>query len=110
MWLKQWPSPSPSQGRALIELPSQGKWSELYQGLSQYFSGTVAMTWHQLVADDYHLKTCGAEYRSALMVFLFSAQWVEFPSHGQKTARRRTCIVGRFRNRFSSHRGEQSGL
>ena len=39
-----------------------------------------ATTWHQLVADDYHLKASGPEYRSAPVVFFVPcvAWWVPF--------------------------------
>ena len=45
-----------------------GSW---YGGLrrSCVASGHRASTWHMLVADDFHLKTCGQAYRPALIVF-----------------------------------------
>ena len=37
--------------------------------LAQCLAGSSAHTWHMLVADDYHLDACGANYRAAVSLF-----------------------------------------
>ena len=48
-------------------------WSRLAAAigrLTQYLCGRAATTWHQLVADDFHLEAGCQDYRSALVSFL----------------------------------------
>ena len=42
-------------------------WSRAAGRLTQYLTRRSANTWHQLVADDFHLKASGTQYRAALI-------------------------------------------
>ena len=54
--------------------------------IAQYCAGTRAITWHLLVADDYHLEASGSEYRAALMVFFVICDTVGIPLSWHKTS------------------------
>ena len=57
--------------------------------IAQYCTGTQAITWHLLVADDYHLEASGSEYRAALMVFFVVCDTVGIPLSWHKTSHHR---------------------
>ena len=54
--------------------------------LTQYITGRTANTWHQLVADDFHLEASGPEYRAALISFFVLCATAGVPLSWEKTA------------------------
>ena len=54
--------------------------------LTQYITGRTANTWHQLVADDFHLEASGTEYRTALISFFVLCATAGVPLSWGKTA------------------------
>ena len=54
--------------------------------LTQYITGRTANTWHQLVADDFHLEASGPEYRAALISFFVLCAKAGVPLSWEKTA------------------------
>ena len=54
--------------------------------LTQYITGRTANTWHQLVADDFHLEASGTEYRAALVSFFVLCSTAGVPLSWGKTA------------------------
>ena len=69
--------------------------------ITQYISGRSATSWHQLVADDFHLEAGGCRYRAALISF--------FVLLGKDCWRRRRVAASHLS--FSAYRNEdRSGL
>ena len=54
--------------------------------LTQYITGRRATTWHQLVADDFHLEASGPDYRAALVSFFVLCSTAGVPLSWGKTA------------------------
>ena len=65
--------------------------------ITQYISGRSATTWHQLVADDFHLEVGGCRYRAARISFfvLCATRWN--PVIMGEDCRWRRCNLGRIR-------------
>ena len=53
--------------------------------LTQYFTGRSVNTWHQLVADDFHLEASVTEYRAALISFFVLCSTAGVPVSKGKT-------------------------
>ena len=54
--------------------------------LTQYITGRTANTWHQLVADDFHLEASGTEHTAALISFFVLCSTAGVPLSWEKTA------------------------
>ena len=54
--------------------------------ITQHISGRSATTWHQLVADDFHLEAGGCRYRAALISFFVLCATAGIPLSWGKTA------------------------
>ena len=65
--------------------------------LTQHITGRTANTWHQLVADDFHLEASGIEYRAALVYFFVLCSTAGVPLSWGKTAGGGQSHVGRVR-------------
>ena len=64
-------------------------WSRVGSGigrLMQYVVGQSAATWGMLVADDYHLETSGAAYRTGLITFFVIRSLLGVPLSWGKTS------------------------
>ena len=65
--------------------------------LTQYVTGRTAKTWHQLVADDFHLEASGPEYRAALISFFVLCATVGVLSWEKTAGGDKVSHVGRVR-------------
>ena len=64
-------------------------WSRIGSGivrLVQYVVGNSAVTWIMLVADDFHLETSGADYRTGLITFFVICSLLGVPLSWPKTS------------------------
>ena len=69
--------------------PASYYWSRVAGAIgriAQYCTGAQAITWHLLVADDYHLEASGSEYRAALLVFFVVCDTVGIHLSWHKTS------------------------